>query len=50
MRLVTSSWAIMRRFGQTLGPYLVLEIVLPGGTVFALLLYLYQRRKLDLRA
>jgi hypothetical protein len=26
-------------------PYLVLEIVLPGGTLLAVLLYLYRRRK-----
>ena len=38
---------ILRRLGQRLGPYLVLEILLPGGTVLALLLFLYQRRKLQ---
>jgi hypothetical protein len=27
------------------GPYLLLEILLPGGTLFALLLFLYQRRR-----
>jgi hypothetical protein len=27
------------------GPYLALEIVLPGGTLFAVLLFLYQRRQ-----
>ncbi len=30
---------------QKAGPYLVLEILLPGGTLFALLLFLYQRRQ-----
>jgi hypothetical protein len=29
---------------QKAGPYLLLEILLPGGTFFALLLFLYQRR------
>jgi hypothetical protein len=28
---------------QGAGPYLLLEILLPGGTLFALLLFLYQR-------
>lgn len=35
----------LRRFGQKLGPYLMLEILLPGGSLFALMLFLYQRRK-----
>lgn len=30
---------------QKAGPYLLLEIVLPGGTIFALLLFLYRRRE-----
>jgi hypothetical protein len=29
---------------QKAGPYLLLEILLPGGTLFALLLFLYRRR------
>jgi hypothetical protein len=33
-----------------LGPYVMLEILLPGGTLFALLLFLYRRRKLALAA
>ncbi len=36
----------LRRFGQRVGPYLMLEILLPGGSLFALALFLYQRRKL----
>ncbi len=31
------------RLAQKAGPYLLLEMVLPGGTLFALLLYLHQR-------
>ena len=44
--------AVIRRisvwfsFIQKLGPYLLLEIVLPGGTLIALLLFLYQRKQL----
>ena len=33
-------------FVQKLGPYLLLEIVLPGGTLIALLLFLYHRKQL----
>jgi len=33
-------------FIQKLGPYLLLEIFLPGGTLIALLLLLYQRKQL----
>ncbi len=32
---------------QKAGPYLLLEILLPGGTLFALLLLLYRRRQLQ---
>ena len=44
--------AVVRRisawfgFIQKLGPYLLLEIFLPGGTLLALLLFLYQRKQL----
>ena len=31
------------------GPYIALEILLPGGTVFALMLYLVERRRVALR-
>jgi hypothetical protein len=34
----------LRRWAQKLGPYLLLEILLPGGTLFALLLLLYRTR------
>jgi len=33
-------------FLSKLGPYLLLEILLPGGTIVALLLFLYQRKQL----
>jgi hypothetical protein len=29
---------------KRMGPYLLLEILLPGGTLLAVLLYLYRRR------
>jgi hypothetical protein len=37
---ITRILAILRQ----LGPYAVLEILLPGGTLIALLLWLYRRR------
>jgi hypothetical protein len=39
-----------RRWGQKLGPYVLLELVMPGGTLFALLLFLYQSKKLSFGA
>jgi hypothetical protein len=36
----------LRRLVQTFGPYLLVEILLPGGTLIALLLYLRQHGKL----
>ena len=50
MQLVLGSLAVLRGFLRRLGPYLVLEILLPGGTLLALLLFLYRRRKLDSRS
>ena len=49
MRSVTSWLGIVRRIGQKAGPYLMLEMLLPGGSLFALLLFLWQRRKPDSR-
>src|SRR5437588_6293892 len=50
MRIVTSRLGMLRRLGRQLGPYLMLEILLPGGTVLALLLFLYRRSGLDIRS
>ena len=49
MQTVLSYLGILRRLGQKAGPYLMLEILLPGGTLFALLLFLYRHSKLDTR-
>ena len=35
---------ILGNLVQKAGPYLLLEILLPGGTLFALLLFVYRRR------
>ena len=50
MQIVMSRLGILRRIGQNWGPYLMLEILLPGGTLLALLLFLYRRRKLNTRS
>ena len=39
------SFRVFGNLVQKAGPYLLLEILLPGGTLFALLLFLYQRRQ-----
>ena len=44
MRMLLSKLAMLRRIAQALGPYLILEIVMPGGTLMALLLYAYRRK------
>lgn len=33
----------LRQLGHRFGPYLVLELLLPGGTLLAVLLFLYRR-------
>ena len=48
MQIVMSWLGILRRFGQKAGPYVALEMLLPGGTLLALLLFLWQRRKTDI--
>jgi len=45
MQSVLNVLAMLRNIAQRLGPYLALEILLPGGTLFALLLLLYRRRR-----
>jgi hypothetical protein len=47
--LILKSWggyaaAVIVRF-KALAPYALMELVLPGGSVMALLLWLYRRRK-----
>ena len=34
----------LRKVAQNVGPYVMLEILMPGGTLCAVLLYLWQRR------
>lgn len=45
MEIVLDLLEPLRRYGAKLGPYVLLELLLPGGTLFALLLFLHQRLK-----
>jgi len=44
MEIVANSWEVLRGLAQRFGPYLLVEAVMPGGTLLALLLYLYRAR------
>ena len=37
---------VLRGLAQKLGPYLIIELLLPGGSLLALALFLYERKKL----
>ena len=50
MEVVIRTLEALRRCTQKLGPYLLLELLMPGGTLFALLLFLYQSKKLSFGA
>jgi hypothetical protein len=39
--------AVVRRWARELGPYLMLELLLPGGTLLALTLFLYRSGRLN---
>jgi hypothetical protein len=47
MQFAITQLELLRRFAAKLGPYVLLEVLLPGGTLFALLLFLYQRWKVN---
>jgi hypothetical protein len=50
MRIVMNWLGLLRRIGRKAGPYLMLEMLLPGGTLVALMLLLWQRRKPGIKA
>lgn len=39
------TFRLLTNLVQKAGPYLLLELLLPGGTLFALLLFAYQRKQ-----
>ena len=45
MELALLVLEVLRRLLQRTGPYLLVEILLPGGTLLALALYLYRHKK-----
>jgi hypothetical protein len=47
MQFVVRSAGVTWELARRLGPYLILEILLPGGTLLALLLFLYRRRRVN---
>ena len=47
MQIVLNRLEKLRRVGQKFGPYLILEMLLPGGTLVALLLFLCRDGRLD---
>ena len=44
MEIVIVGLELLRRLLSRVGPYLAMEIILPGGTLLALVLYLYRRQ------
>jgi hypothetical protein len=46
MQTIANVQRVLRTWARNLGPYIVLEMLLPGGTLFALLLFLYRRGQL----
>lgn len=45
MEILAISVEFLRRLAQKAGPYLLIEAVLPGGTLLAMLLFWYRTRK-----
>lgn len=43
MESILETVGLLRRAAQRLGPYLLIEILLPGGTLLALMLLVYRR-------
>jgi hypothetical protein len=43
MQRIAQGWIMVRQAGKKFGPYLMLELLLPGGTLWALLLFAARR-------
>ncbi|HET9046483.1 MAG TPA: hypothetical protein VFO33_05965 [Casimicrobiaceae bacterium] len=43
MQRIAEGWLIVRQAAKKFGPYLMLELLLPGGTLWALLLFAARR-------
>lgn len=44
MEFIIAIFEIVRRLARDIGPYLLVEILLPSGSLVALALFLYRRR------
>jgi hypothetical protein len=44
MEAVLNGWNVVCKAGQRFGPYLLVELILPGGTLIALLMYLFRQK------
>jgi len=40
MQMITFGWQFLRRLMKQVGPYMLIELLLPGGTLFALILHI----------
>lgn len=49
MERIVRYWGIFCALARSLGPYALVEIVLPGGTLLALLIFLYRRKSMPWR-
>jgi hypothetical protein len=49
MEVLVIGLEILRRLLARMGPYVLVELVLPGGTLLALLMYFYRRRTSGIR-
>lgn len=43
MQRIAQGWTKAQQIGKKFGPYLMLELLLPGGTLWALLLFAARR-------
>jgi len=48
MEFVIGIAAALRRIARQLGPYLLVELLLPGGSLVAIALFLYRQKPLGL--
>ena len=49
MEVVLMGIEVLRRVLQRTGPYLLVELLLPGGSVLALLLFLHRRKRVRIQ-
>jgi hypothetical protein len=46
METIANVLEVLRTWARKLGPYVLLELLMPGGTLLALLLFLYRRNQM----